>query len=376
MDFTYASEQQALADGVERFCSKNYGFEGRNALLDLPEGFSRDNWQQFAELGWLGAGLSQEAGGFGGGPVENMILSERFGRALVVEPFQSTAIHALQTLCALPASDTRDALVGGIVSGDMLIAVAHGEAAAHGDERFVEACLADGRITGAKSLVFGAPSASRLLVSARSDAGIALCLVAPDAAGLASNPYRTLDNQRVADLTFDAVEVLEILAQGREAEAAIATGYAHARIMLSAEAVGAMDVAITITREYLKTRKQFGTTLNNFQALQHRMSDMLVELELSRSIVYQAIAALNAGAAERDYAVSAMKAIVSSAAMFVGRNAVQLHGGIGMTEEYSIGHYYRKLFVTASIFGSESLHLKRLAANPQPFWPDIPTQAA
>ena len=376
MDFTYTSEQQALADGVERFCARDYGFENRNALLAQPDGFSRQNWLQFAELGWLGAGLSEEAGGFGGGPIENMILSEAFGRALVVEPFQSTAVHALQTLCKLPASELRDELVMGIVSGETLVAVAHGEATGRGDESIVGCSFADGKITGAKTLVFGAPSANRLLVSARSGEGLGLYLVAPDAVGLSSNPYRTLDNQRVADLSFDRTPVLALLGEGAVAEAAISAGYAHARTMLCAEAVGAMDAAILMTRDYLKTRKQFGTTLNNFQALQHRMADMLVELELSRSIVYQAVAALDAAPAVRDRAISAMKAVVSAAAMFVGRYAVQLHGGIGMTEEYAIGHYYRKLYVASSIFGSESLHLKRMAAHPQPFWSDMPVSEA
>jgi alkylation response protein AidB-like acyl-CoA dehydrogenase len=376
MDFTYTPEQQALADSAERFCARDYTFEARNALLNGGEGFSRANWAQFAELGWLGAGLSEAAGGFGGGPVETMILSGAFGRALVLEPFLSTAVLALQTLAALPAGKGRDTLVAQVVSGELLMAFAHGEALGRGDETVIHTRFDKGRLTGAKSLVFGAPSADRLLVSARSDAGIGLYLVAADAEGLSGNPYRTLDNQRVADMRLDGVPVLATLAEGADAEAAMAAGYDHATIALCAEAVGAMDAAIVMTRDYLKTRKQFGTTLNTFQALQHRMADMLVELELSRSIVYQGIAALDLPPEQRQRGISSMKAIVSSAAMFVGKNAVQLHGGIGMTEEYAIGHYYRKLYVAASIFGTESLHLKRIAANPHPFWPDIAVSRA
>lgn len=371
MDFTYSSEQQALADGVARFCQKDYGFEARNAVLAQAGGFSPANWAQFAELGWLGAGLSEENGGFGGGPVENMILAEAFGRALVVEPFLATAIVSLQTIAALPQSDLRDELVMGVVSGERMLALAHGEAIARGDETIVTATFANGRVNGRKSLVLGAPSAEQWIVSARSNAGVGLYLVARDAEGVAANPYRLLDNSRAADIDFVNTPVIATLAEGDAALAAIAAGNDHALVYACAEAVGAMDAAILMTRDYLTTRKQFGATLNTFQALQHRMADMLVEMELSRSIVFQGVAALDLPADQRRRAMSAMKVIVSNAATFVGRNAVQLHGGIGMTEEYAIGHFYRKLFVLAALFGSESLHLKRMAADPRPFWDEI-----
>jgi alkylation response protein AidB-like acyl-CoA dehydrogenase len=375
MDFRLSPEQQALAESVGRFCERDYGFEQRLGLIDTPDGFSRDIWRSFAELGWLGAGLSEEAGGFGGGGVETMLILEAFGRALVLEPFMPSAIFSLQTLAALPAGEARDALVADIVGGERLLALAHGEPAARGDVSHVETVARnaeDGwRIIGSKSLVFGAPSADTLLVSARSDQGIGLYRLSPRAAGVTMRPYRTLDNMRVADIVFDHVAAEAQLAPPGEAMPAIRRGHDHALVAICAEAVGAMDAAILLTRDYLKTRQQFGAPLASFQALQHRMADMLIEMELSRSIVFQALAVLDGPEAERVRPIAAMKAIVSAAALFVGRNAVQLHGGIGMAEEHAIGHYYRRLFVIAGQFGNEAHHLERLAANPAPFWPAL-----
>jgi len=383
MDFVLSSEQQALADSVERFCRRQYGFEARRVALEEADGFSRANLAAFADLGWFGAGLPEDAGGFGGGPIETAIIMERFGRALVVEPFLSCAVLALQTLAALGSGADRDRLIEGIVAGEILASLAHGEAAARGDlghvETRAERAGMGWRLTGRKSLVEGVASAGALLVSARADAGIGLFLVSPDAPGLRVQPYRTLDNHRSGDLWLEGTPASAMLAAPGEAAPAIAAGADHALIGVCAEAVGAMETAIFATRDYLITRRQFGAPLAGFQALQHRMADMLVELELSRSILYQGIAALDAPAGERARGISAMKAVVGAAALFVGRNAVQLHGAIGMTEDCAIGHYYRRLYVIASQFGDESHHLARLAAGGVGFWPDIvepPPQAA
>ncbi len=372
MDFRLTPEQQALADSVARYLEREYGFERRAALIAGPDGFGRDVWRGFAELGLIGAGLAEADGGFGGGPVETMIVMEAFGRALVVEPFLSTAMLSLQTLAALPAGATRDELIAGIVGGDALVALAHGEAGLRDDVEAIEtqAEVRDGgwRLTGSKCLVLGAPSADRLLVSARNEDGVALFLVAPDAAGLSAALYRTLDNVRVADLVLEDVAAALLAPAGIAADA-IRHGHDHVLVALCAEAVGAMEQAIFLTCDYLKTRTQFGQPLAAFQSLQHRMADMLVELEMSRSILFQGMAAL--AASDRARAISAMKAVVSAAAMFVGRNAVQLHGAIGMTEEHPIGHYYRRLFVIAGLFGGEHHHLTRMAAHPAPFWPSL-----
>lgn len=368
MDFNLTPEQEALAESVARFTARDYSFAARKNLIETGKGFDVSHWRTFADLGWLGAGLAEEAGGYGGGLVENMIVMEGFGRALVIEPFLPVALVALQTLAALRPSSLREMLIAEIVAGDALTVLAHGESAARGAPDHVETVAVNGRITGSKSMVIGGQTAQRLIVSARGDDGIGLYLIDPSAAGITSRHYRLLDNQHAVDLQFDRTPITETLASPGDGEAALAAGLAHGLIGVCAEAVGAMSAAIDMTRDYITTRRQFGTTLSTFQALQHRMADMLVEMELSRSILFQGIAALDQPCKERSRALAAMKAIVSSAAMFVGRNAVQLHGGIGMTEEYAIGHYYRRLFVIAGQFGGESHHLKTLAGLPRSFW--------
>jgi alkylation response protein AidB-like acyl-CoA dehydrogenase len=374
MDFNLTPEQQALADSVERFCRKDYAFQARRAAVETPEGFSRETWARFADLGWLGAGLSEALGGFGGGAIENALIMEGFGRALVVEPFLSAAVLAPQTLAALPPSGPRDDLLRQAVGDEALLALAHGEPAARGDiDRITtraERTCGQWRVSGHKSLVLGAATAHQLMVSAAADDGVGLFLISPQAANLRLQPYRMLDDVRVADIWLDDTPVEATLAAPGAAMAAIETGTAHALTSVCAEAVGAMDAAVALTRDYINNRRQFGVTLNSFQVLQHRMADMLVETELSRSILYQGLASMTGPPAARPRAIAAMKAVVSSAALFVGRNAVQLHGGVGMTDEYAIGHFYRRLFVIAGQFGGETLHLRRMAAVGGQFWMD------
>ena len=190
-----------------------------------------------------------------------------------------------------------------------------------------------------------------------------LFLLDQDTPGLERHDYRLIDNHRASDLTLENAVAGEPIAMGRDAQDAIDSGLDHGLIGLCAEAVGIMDLAITTTRDYLKTRQQFGTTLNNFQALQHRMADMLVEMELSRSILYGALSVIELDAMQRAKTISAMKAVVSAAALFVGRNAVQLHGGIGITEECLVSHLYRRLFTISGLFGNEETHLRRMAGG-------------
>lgn len=383
MDFTLSPEQAALAEAVTRFTADQYRFEDRKAVIAGPDGFSHGHWKAFAELGWMGAGLPEEDGGFGGSAIENAIIMEAFGRALVVEPFLAHAVLSLQTLHALPRSQQRAALIEAAVAGDELIVLAHGEPEAWGATSYVETRavpLDDGGflLTGHKSRVLGASGADRLLVSARTggaavDRGtVGLFLVDPGAPGLRRQDYRLVDNSRVADLWLENVRG-ELFPEAHDALPAIEAGTDHAIVCACAEALGAMDTALWQTRDYLKSRKQFGTTLNHFQALQHRMADMLVEVELARSMLYQGLAALDAPSAERRRRVSAAKVAISRAGLFVGGNAIQLHGGIGMTEELAIGHYYKRLWVLASLFGDATHHLAAVvAATPiAPLPPDV-----
>ncbi|WP_394657722.1 acyl-CoA dehydrogenase family protein [uncultured Novosphingobium sp.] len=366
MDFNLTTEQEALSDSVRRFVEREYIFDSRRAIMDSADGISADIWNAMAELGWFGAGLSEDGGGFGGGAVENALIAEGLGRGLVVEPFIANAVLTLQTLAALGSFEDSDTLVEGIVAGTHKAVLAHGEADGRGNPRIIATTAQrDGqgwRLSGTKSLVLGAPSADKLIVSARTGAGesdISLFLVDPAAAGLSANVYRLLDNSRVSDLHLEGVAGTLIGPEGG-ALPAIETGIDHATVAICAEAVGAMDTALFMTRDYLKTRQQFGQPIGDFQALQHRMADMLIELELARSMVFQGLAALASDDGdERRRGVSATKAMVSEAGLFVGRQSIQLHGGIGMTEEYAIGHYYRRLFVIAGLFGNTDTHVVR-----------------
>ena len=364
MDFTLSAEQQALVDSVRRFREREYDFDKRRAIIGAREGMLEGHWQTFAELGWLGAGISEDAGGYGGGPIENALILEEFGRSLVVEPFVAHLVAA--RLLAEIAPQARADLIAAMIAGEERIVLAHYEAAGRGDARHVETIVEPQRngfrLTGTKVLVAGGAQAGRFLVTARDGDGLSLFLVPADAAGLGRKSYRTLDNHRVADLLLDGVTVDAgaLVGERRGAMDAVALALDHGVVALCAEAVGVMDQALWITRDYLKTRQQFGMPISNFQALQHRMADMLIETELARSMLYQALAALGRNDARaRALGVSAAKVQIADAAAFVGAQAIQLHGGIGVTEEYSIGHFYRRLYVIARTFGDADVHLAR-----------------
>lgn len=363
MDFALDEMQTMIKDSVARWAEKEYDFEKRRKLA-AESGFSEDHWRTFAEMGWLGAGLSEEDGGLGGGAEEAAILAEEFGKVLLLEPYMPVAVLAAQCLLGTGHDGARE-LVQAIASGETRPVLAHEEIKAMGVLSHVATRAdADGRIEGVKTLVIGAPFAAKLIVSARTsgdtrdEKGIALYLLDIDAPGVERRDYRLSDGQRASEITFKGAKGELLAAEGFPA---IDRGYAHALVILAAEAVGAMERAMWITRDYLKTRKQFGRTLNEFQALQHRMADMLVELELSRSALYRALGQLDADPAERRLTLAALKVQLGKSARFVGAQAIQLHGGIGVTEEYSIGHYFKRLTLVDNAFGSSAQHQKLLA---------------
>jgi alkylation response protein AidB-like acyl-CoA dehydrogenase len=369
MDFSLTQEQQALQDSVRRFCDREYGFERRRQLLGRPEGFARANWATFAELGWLGAGLAEEAGGYGGGPVETMIILEQMGRALVLEPFLSCAVLAAHAIAAQSSPGQRENLLGSVVAGEKLVALAHDEAFATTAKRRGAGYVLSGRT----NFVLGGPSADILLVCAQvksprpSEGSLSLLLVDPSAPGVTRHNYHAVDGRRVSDIIFADVELGPDALIGEEGAAlpAIELAFDHGIIGLCAEAVGAMDAALWLTRDYLKTRRQFGHTLNTFQALQHRMADMLIETELARSMLYRGIASLaETDPAARRKGVSAAKVQIGEAGYFVGGQAIQLHGAIGLTEECNVGHYFKRLTLVRGLFGATDAHLARFAAAP------------
>jgi pimeloyl-CoA dehydrogenase small subunit len=374
MDFDYTEEQRLLRDSVDRLLADRYTFDKRRAYLAEPEGWSRALWAHYAELGLLGLPFAEDHGGFGGGGIELMLVMEAFGRALVLEPYLATVVLAGTALRLAGSEAQQSALVPRVAEGELVLAFAHSERQARYDLSDV---LTTARpkagswvLDGAKSVVAHGDSAGTLIVSARTAgardaaAGITLFLVDAAANGVARRSYTMRDGTRSAEISFAGVElgsdaVLGEVGAGfavieRVVEAGIAA--------TAAEAVGTMETMQALTLEYLKTRQQFGRPIGQNQALQHRATEMFVSLEQARSMAM--LAAMMVGepdAAERAHNIAMAKVGVGQAARFVSQNAVQLHGGIGMTEEYAVGHYFRRCMVFEHSFGDTAHHLSRLA---------------
>ena len=373
MDFQFTSEQTLFKESVDRFVSEAYGFDARMALAASPDGFSREHWRQYAELGWLGIAFSEEHGGFGGTPVETMILMEAFGKGLVLEPFVPAIVLGGTALAHGATSSAHRQLLETLIAGDALLSLAYAEERSRYDYSLVETQArregSDLIVRGAKRAVPYGAAADRLVVSVRTSGeardpdGITLVLVDRDAPGVARVDYRTVDGGRASDVTFDAVRVGaddvlgELGAGGALLERALDAGLGA----ICAEALGNMTVMQQMTLAYLKTREQFGVPIGSFQALQHRAVDMLIELELARSICLYGTMALaqELPAPERRKALSATKVQVSRSGRFVGQQAIQLHGGIGMSEEYAVGHYFKRMSMLELMLGDVDFHLER-----------------
>jgi len=380
MDFQYTEEQQLLADSVRRLVEKRYDFESRKGIVASPSGHSAEAWSDLAGLGLLSLPFAEADGGFGGGAVDLIATMEAIGEGLVVEPFQSTLAPAGRLVASCGSDAQRAALLPAVIDGSLKLAFAHGERSARYTLSQVEARATktgDGWVLdGEKAVVLHAPMADRLVVSARSagaaaDAsGIGLFVVDARAAGLEMKTFRTVDNLRAADLAMKGVKLppAALLGEAGAALPAIEEAVDFATVLLCAEGVGAMRYANRATLEYLKTRKQFGVPIGSFQALQHRMVDMTISAEQARSITWLACAKVDAssrgeiGADERRRVVSAAKVKVADAARHVGQEAIQLHGGMGMTQEMKVAHTFKRLTMIAQQFGDAEHHLERFAA--------------
>lgn len=372
MDFYLTEEQQMLRDGARRYLENECGGEKRRPTIDA-EGLLPERWQMFAEMGWLGLPLPEDCGGFGGTLVDVTILMHEIGRALVVEPYWPVAILAARTLVASGDSRAQDILPA-LAEGQAFPVLAHSEEGARGVvEHVTTRATANGdgrwRLSGVKTGVVAGNKADRYIVSARTagtsreQQGITLFLVAKDAPGLKMHPLRLIDNRWGAHIELDGVEVSQedILGQVDQGFAALEEAHDYALIALAAEAVGLMERSLEITRDYVKMRKQFGVTLSTFQAVQHRLADMMIELELTRSMLYRAQAHLSGEPAVRRQALSALKYQAGKSGKFVCGQSIQLHGGIGVTEEYIIGHYFKRMTMIEYAMGSSHFHLQRLA---------------
>ena len=374
MDFDLSEEQRLLRESVERLLADHYGFDKRRSFLAEPEGWSRGLWAQYAELGLLGLPFPEDYGGFGGGPIEVMLVMEALGRVLALEPYLATVVLGGTALRLAGNEEQKSAILPQVAEGDMFVAFAHGERQARYDlSDVLTTAKPKGRgwvLDGAKSVVLHGDSAQRLVVSARTAGerddrdGITLFIVDAGANGVARRGYPMRDGTRAAEISLSGVELGEEDLLGevgagfpvieRVVEAGIAA--------TAAEAVGAMEAMQAMTLEYLKTRTQFGRPIGHTQALQHRATEMLMELERGRSMaMLAAMMVEEPNAAERAHNIAMAKVGVGQASKFVSQNAIQLHGGIGMTEEYAVGHYFRRCMVIEHTFGDTAHHLSRLA---------------
>jgi pimeloyl-CoA dehydrogenase small subunit len=374
MDFDLTEEQRLLRDSVERLLADHYGFDKRRSYLAQPEGWSRGLWAQYAALGLLGLPFPEDYGGFGGGPIEVMLVMEAFGRVLALEPYLATVVLGGTAMRLAGGEEQKASMLPQIAEGELILAFAHGERQSRYDLTDVLTTAkpkgSGWVLDGAKSVVLHGDSAQRLILSARNSGerddpdGITLFLVDAASNGVARRAYPMRDGTRAAEISLSGVEVGEEDVLGevgagfpvieRVVEAGIAA--------TAAEAVGAMETMQAMTLEYLKTRQQFGRPIGQNQALRHRATEMLMELERGRSMaMLAAMMVEEPDPAERAHNIAMAKVGVGQASKFVSQNAIQLHGGIGMTEEYAVGHYFRRCMVIEHTFGDTAHHLSRLA---------------
>jgi pimeloyl-CoA dehydrogenase small subunit len=376
MDFDLSDDQLLLKESVEKLLAGRYGdFDKRKAYQKSPDGFDRAVWAEYAEAGLLGLPFAEAQGGFGGGPVETMIVQEAFGTALALEPYLTGVVLCGEILKGA-STDLQDAFIPEIVAGRRILALAQLERGARYDLHDVSlAARRDGDgflLEGEKSVVVGGGAADAFIVSARTAggrrdaAGISLFLVDAQSPGLSRRAYPTQDGTQAAEISFGQVRVGadRVLGDVDDGLALLRRGVDLGLAGICAEAVGCMDALVKLTVDYLKTRKQFGVAIGSFQALQHRSVDMLVMLEQARSMaVYAALMAGEPDAAARGAAMAAAKVQIGRSARFIGQQATQLHGGIGMTNEYKGGHYFKRLTMIESAFGDSDHHLRGLAAT-------------
>jgi pimeloyl-CoA dehydrogenase small subunit len=376
MDFTLSDEQRLLKDSVDRLLADRYAFDQRKNYLKEPHGWSTALWSQFAELGLLGLPFAEEYGGFGGGAVEIMLVMEAFGRALVAEPYLATVVLG-GTAIRLGATDAqKSAILPAIAEGRMKLAFAHGERQARYDVTDVMTTAHHGGqgwvLDGAKSVVTHGDCADTLIVSARNagerdaDQGITLFLVDANANGVARRSYAMRDEQRAAEISLSGVQVSQddVLGEVGAGLAIIKRVIEAGIAATAAESVGAMEALHAMTLEYSRTREQFGKPIGTYQVVQHRLAEMLMSLEQGRSMAMLAAMMVDEpDANEREHNIAMAKVGIGQAGRFVSQNAVQLHGGIGMTEELAVGHYFRRCMVIERLFGDTAHYLARLAES-------------
>ncbi len=371
MNFTLSDEQILFQESVDNFVAKEFDFDQRRGLVTSEDGFSRDHWANFSELGWLGLALDEAHGGLGGSALDTTVLMEAFGRGLVPSPYLSSVVLGGGLVATAGNDVQKSALLPSLVVGELILAFAYAEPRGRYDLAHVETRAEKKNggyvLSGHKSVVFHGTSAERIVVSARTSGavgevdGISLFLLARETPGLSLRPYPTIDGLRAAEVML-AEASGELLGAEGQAYGVIEAVIDNAIIAVCAEAVGIMQTLNEMTRAYVDSRKQFGVAIGKFQVLQHALVDMYMAHELSKSLTYRAAGVVvTADMRGRARAASAAKVQIGKAGKLIGEQAVQLHGGMGMTDELAIGHYFKRLAMIETLFGNTDHHRRRFA---------------
>ena len=366
MNFDLTEERQMLQDGLRRFLRDQYTPDLLAQIETSDTGTSPEVWAGLADMGVIGALFTEDQGGFGGAGFDLALVAEEMGRVGATDPLIDTGILGGGLIAAL-GDEGQQAMLDDIIAGTRQLALAHGEPSSRYDLSRVETTGADGKLTGRKAVVVNGGAADTLIVSARTAGdvadtdGISLFIVAADAPGLMRRSYPLTGGGHAAEITLDNTPGT-LLGTAGQGYAALAAAHARATLAISAEAVGLMDAVRTLTTDYLKTRKQFGQPIGKFQALQHRMADVLIEIEQARSAVINLAGHLDADTQTRDTHVAATKTLIGQVARLVAEESIQMHGGIGMTQEYALGHLAKRLLMVDHRFGDTLYHMDKFIA--------------
>ena len=364
MNLDYNEEQIMLREQIQKFCESEYDFYKREEVIKSDKHFDAEVWKLFADQGWLSMPFSEESGGLGFGPIELSILFEEFGKALVIEPYLATVVLSGTLLDKSTYAEKID-LIDKISSGDMHISLGYAEADKGYDYLSPSTSLdSDNILNGTKTLVLNGSNAKKLIISCMKDNKFNLIILDSDTDGVSINSFSTVDGQSCSEISFENVVVNDsnIVASGDEAINLLNETINLAVLCVSAEAVGCMESCYFKTLEYTKGREQFGQPISNFQVLQHRMVDMFIESELAKSLLIKAMLEVNNNSEEMYKHVSALKSYIGKSGKLSAKEAVQLHGGMGVSEEMMIGHYLKKMISIDALFGNADYHLKKFAS--------------
>jgi alkylation response protein AidB-like acyl-CoA dehydrogenase len=365
VDFSLSEEQVLLRDSVEKYVAENCGVERHRGLVGSELGFDTAAWQQFAELGWLAVPFAEEFGGFDGGAVDSMVVGEALGKGMVREPYLHTVVTCGKFLQLAASDEQKASYIPAIVEGSAQWAFAFAETGSDFD--LANVAMSASRegdsytLSGKKISVLNGHCANHLIVSANTGSGVTLFIVETSAQGISRESFVALDGSNGAHISFANVQA-QVLGEEGAGVALMQEVIDASIVAMGGEALGAMQSLLEATVEYTKTRKQFGQPISNFQALQHRMADMYLKVEETRALLLNAAIQQDENSVEASSACAALKVKIADAARYVSQQAVQLHGGIGMTDELSVGHHYKRLLLLSKLYGDENHYLTRFAS--------------